>query len=356
MTVPATSPIAFRVDRHLDDLLSGEQARWAGVDADLEAPFAALRAYVLSGGKRLRPAFCYWAFVGAGADGDDPAVVAAGAALELLHAAALIHDDVIDGSVRRHGGDALHVQFAAEHRRRDWAGDMARFGEGAAILVGDLAVAYSSKLLSGTSPAAAAVFDDMRITVNVGQYLDIFGATGRHHLAGPEAAERARRIAHYKTAKYTVEGPMHLGAALAAPERFEELRGPLSDFALPIGEAFQLRDDLLGVFGDPATTGKPVGDDLREGKLTLLVSLAASRATGPDGRRLEDRLGAADLGDEEVAALQEIIVTSGAKEEVEALIARLHAESTAALARVSLTEEAQTALRELAAFAAGRDH
>lgn len=348
MTAPAAAAIAQRVDLCLDELLSREEHRWRDVDADLEAPLAALRSYVLGGGKRLRPAFCYWAFIGAGGDGSDPAVVAAGAALELLHAAALIHDDVIDGAATRHGGDALHVQLAGEHGRR--------FGESAAILVGDLAVAYSSTLLSGAPAAATAVFDEMRVAVNVGQYLDVFAATARHDLGGPEAAERARRICLYKTAKYTVEGPLHLGAAMAAPERFAELRGPLSDFALPLGEAFQLRDDLLGVFGDPAATGKPVGDDLREGKFTLLVTLAASRAAEPDRRRLEQRLGAADLRAEEVAVLQDIIVASGAKDEVEATIVRLHREATAALSGLRLPPEAHAALQDLAAFATGRDH
>ncbi len=213
-----------------------------------------LRSAVLGGGKRLRPAFCYWSFVGAGGDPAAPLVLDAGAALEMLHAAALSHDDVIDGSDRRHGTDTVHVAYEARHREGAWRGDRARFGMGVAILLGDLALAYSDRLLAGAPPAARAVFDEVRIEVNVGQYLDILGAAervGAAPLSIEAAVDRARRICHYKTAKYTVERPLHLGAALAAPARAGELAGPLSAFGLPLGEAFQLRDDLLDLYGDP---------------------------------------------------------------------------------------------------------
>ncbi len=347
-------PVAEAVNGRLAALLGAEVDRWGGVDADLHEPFAALRTYVLAGGKRLRPAFCFWAFVGAGGRADDPAVTDAGAALEMLHTAALIHDDIIDGSPRRHGADTVHVRFRELHRSRGWSGHPQHFGEGSAIVIGDLALVYSSRLMSGAPAEAAAVFEEMRLEVNVGQYLDVLGTA--QGIADPEqGAARAQRICRYKTAKYTIERPLHLGAALAAPGRLDELAGPLSEFGLPLGEAFQLRDDILGVFGDPAVTGKPVADDLREGKPTLLASLAASRVTGRERRWFSDRFGAADLGEADVLALQKLIEETGARAEVEATIASLVARSEAALERLRLTGQARDALGQLARFVAGRD-
>jgi geranylgeranyl diphosphate synthase, type I len=356
VTVPPAAVVAPRVDRLLAQVLDEERARWAEVDPDLADPLESLRSFVLAGGKRLRPAFCYWAFVGAGGDEGDPAVAAAGAALELLHAAALVHDDVIDGSAIRHGADTVHTRYANQHRRHGWSGDPTRFGDGVAIIVGDLAMAYSARLLAGAPAPAVAAFDEMRIAVNIGQFLDITGPLRRYDLADPATAERARRISRYKTATYTVEGPLRFGASWAAPSRAEELAAPLSAFAWPLGEAFQLRDDLLGVFGNEDTTGKPVGDDLREGKLTVLVSLTASRASGAGRKFLEDRLGAADLGDDDVDALQRLIVSAGAQAEVEASIARLYAQALTRLEQVPISQKSRSALSELAAFAVGRDH
>jgi geranylgeranyl diphosphate synthase type I len=363
----ALATVVARIDRRLDQLLSPEIERWAAVDPDLRPPLTTLRSAVLGGGKRLRPAFCYWSFVGAGGDPDAPLVLDAGAALEMLHAAALIHDDVIDGSDRRHGTDTVHVAYEARHREGSGRGDSARFGTGVAILLGDLALAYSDRLLAGAPPAARAVFDEVRIEVNVGQYLDILGAAERvptvtENGAAVEApsieamVDRARRICRYKTAKYTVERPLHLGAALAAPAQAGELAGPLSAFGLPLGEAFQLRDDLLCVFGDSSRTGKPVGDDLREGKPTLLVSLARARAASAGARLLAGQVGRPDLSESEVLELRSVIEATGARAEVEATIERLAAAAEAALQTLPLNQEARQALGELADYATGRDH
>ena len=342
--------VAAPVEDRLRRLFAGEVERWAEVDPDLGPPLAALRDYVLSGGKRLRPAFCYWAFVGAGGDPDDPMAVDAGAALEMLHTAALIHDDIIDGSDVRHGAETVHVRFARLHRDREWAGQAGRFGEAAAIVSGDLALVYSSRLMSEVPREAATVFEEMRLEVNVGQYLDILGAAEGMRVAGDVAVERAKRICRYKTAKYTIERPLHLGAALAAPGQLARLAGPLSAFGLPLGEAFQLKDDLLGVFGDPALTGKPVGDDLREGKPTLLAGLAAARAP-----RFAERFGAADLTDAEIRDLQGMIEETGARAEVEKAVTDLVARSQEALDALPLTPEAVQSLGQLARFVAGRD-
>jgi geranylgeranyl diphosphate synthase type I len=343
------------VDRRLEVLLDGEISRWAEVDPDLGDPLRSLRQHLLSGGKRLRPAFCYWSYLGAGGDASDPSVIDAGAALEMLHTAALMHDDVIDSSLRRHGIDTVHTDYAARHRVGSWAGRPERFGQGVAIILGDLALVYSDRLMLGAGKAAKAVFDEMRLEVNIGQYLDILGAAQGVGLPGSAAVARAQRICQYKTAKYTVERPLHLGAALAAPDRLDDLAGPLSEFGLPLGEAFQLRDDLLGVFGDPGVTGKPVGDDLREGKPTLLASLAARAESGAGGDLFETRFGAPDLEASEIARLQAVIEATGARAEVENAITMLVSTATSALQALPLRREAIDALGELTAFVAGRD-
>ena len=177
----------------------------------------------------------------------------------------------MDGSTLRRGRPAVHAAFETRHDAIGGRGERRRFGEGAAILIGDFAFVYADILFAGAPDAARAVFDELRLELCVGQFLDLVGTAG-----GSADPEQAARIERYKSGKYTVERPLHLGAALAG--RLDELAAPLSAVGLPLGEAFQLRDDLLGVFGDPAVTGKPVGDDLREGKLTPLVAAAAARA------------------------------------------------------------------------------
>ena len=341
--------IATRVGTRIDALLDVEVERWGAVDQALTEPLESLRALVHAGGKRLRPAFCHWSFVGAGGDPADERITEAGAALELLHTFALIHDDIMDGSVTRRGLDAVHVDFEARHTLSAWRGEGRRFGEGVAILVGDLAFVYSDMLMTNAPADAIAVFNELRLEVNIGQYLDLIGT-----VRGNGTRDDARRICIYKSGKYTVERPLHLGAAFTP--RLRELEEPLSAYGLPLGEAFQLRDDLLGAFGDETLIGKPVGDDLREGKPTALVALARERAGGAGARLLDERLGSRDLSDDEVADLQAVLRDTGAVGEVEAEIDRLVASALAALANAPLTGEAKDNLTDLAWFVAGRDH
>jgi geranylgeranyl diphosphate synthase type I len=343
---PSLVAIAARVEDRIRAVLDEELARWSDVDAELTEPFEALRELVLAGGKRLRPAFCHWAFAGAGGDPTDPRVVDAGAALELLHTFALIHDDIMDGSATRRAMDTIHIRFESRHALDGWRGESRRFGEGVAILAGDLAFVYADRMLAGAPRAALDVFTELRIEVNVGQYLDLVG-TAR----GRVAEEAARRICRFKSGKYTIERPLHLGAALAG--RMPEMGGPLSAYGLPLGEAFQLRDDLLGVFGDSSVTGKPVGEDLREGKPTVLYALAAEAVGGP-GTAL-DRYGAENLSDDDIIDLQEILVDTGAVERLEGRIDGLVESAVLALEESALLPEAQAALTELALYVAGRD-
>jgi len=343
----ALDPLTDRVEARIDTLLATEQKRWVEVDAALGDPFDALRDFVAAGGKRLRPAFCACAFVGAGGSLDDETVVDVAAALELVHTFALVHDDIMDGSELRRGRDAVHRQFARQHEAGLWRGPARRFGDGMAILVGDFAFVYADILSRGAPQAAQAIFDELRIELCVGQSLDLVGtATARTD------APTARRIATYKSGKYTVERPLHLGAALAG--RYGELSDPLSAVGLPMGEAFQLRDDVLGAFGETAVTGKPVGDDLREGKPTPLIAIASARATARD-REMLGQLGSADLTESDIAALQALFVRTGALDDVEAAIDRLVVESRAALAAAPVSDTARGWLDELAAYVAWRD-
>jgi geranylgeranyl diphosphate synthase type I len=345
----ALTTVAAKVDARLLDLFNRELTRWGAVDRDLKDPLQSLQQLVHAGGKRLRPTFCFWAFVGAGGDPSDDRVINAGAALELLHISALVHDDVIDASSTRHGIEAAHVDFARHHTDADWRGEAERFGEGMAILTGDLAAAYADAMLGAPGHQAQAIFDELRIELNVGQLLDLIAS-----VQGDVTVERARLIARYKSGKYTIERPLHLGAALAEPSRLDELSGPLTAYGLPLGEAFQLRDDILGVFGDGAVTGKPVGEDLREGKPTLLFALAQERAHGPAARLLAQRFGRADLRSDEVETLQSVFKDTGALTEVEAAIERLVKEALAAAKTLPLAGEARNALVDLAVFVAGR--
>lgn len=345
---PSLAEIAERVERRVAEMLDLEQARWEAVDDQLGRPFQALRELVLAGGKRLRPAFCHWAFVGAGGDPEAHEVTDAGVALELLHTFALIHDDIMDGSSTRRTMDTIHVLFERLHGEEGWRGEARRFGEGVAILAGDLAFVYADSMLAGAPADALEVFTELRLEVNVGQYLDLVG-TAR----GCVDETSARRICSFKSGKYTIERPLHLGAALAG--RLEELAGSLSSYGLPLGEAFQLRDDLLGVFGDSAVTGKPVGEDLREGKPTILYAFAADAATSAEQVVLE-RYGVPHLSPADVVRLQETFVQTGAVARVEARIDALVTEAVESVHHAAIEKQAIVALADLAYYVAGRDH
>ena len=307
----------------------------------------------VSGGKRFRAAFCYWGHRAvAPATDDEGSLVRACAALELLHASALVHDDFMDASDTRRGRPATHRALEVEHREKGWRGDPEQYGAAAAILLGDLLLAWSDELLRRSGfpldrvAPALEVFDLCRTEVIAGQFLDVsVQARGRADV------ETAMTVLRYKSAKYSIERPLHIGAALAGagPERLAELTG----FGLPLGEAFQLRDDLLGVFGDPEVTGKPAGDDLVEGKRTVLVALALDSASPGDAAVLDGALGR-PLTDDQVDELRGIIDSSGAREQVESAITALTDAAVAALERADIDEHARSTLLGLARAATQR--
>jgi geranylgeranyl diphosphate synthase, type I len=340
--------IASRVEDRLRDLLDVELARWSAFDVDLAEPFAEIARLVLSGGKRLRPAFAHWGFVTAGGDPADPMVVNAGAAFELMHAFALFHDDVMDDAASRRGSPTTHTVFAEQHAAAEWAGESRRFGDGMAILVGDLAFVYADQLLVGISPAAWAIWNELRVELNVGQVLDIIGG-----VRNDRRLDKAERISRYKSGKYTIERPLHLGAVMAAPDRAGELLPVLSAYGLPLGDAFQMRDDVMGAFGDPQVTGKPVGGDLREGKPTPLLARAAAAAS-PAQREVLDTVGQAGLADEQVVRIQQVIVDTGALADLEATIHQLTEQAVAAIDHPCIPQPARDELVLLAHYVSRR--
>ena len=342
----ALRDIADRVDARLRDFLAAERTRWVEFDADLTVVFDELERMVVGGGKRLRPVFTYWGFVGAGGRPDEPRVIDAGAAFELLHAFALFHDDIMDGSVTRRGAVATHEAMQAEHRARGWSGDARRFGDGSAILIGDLSFVYADMLLAGLGPRGWQMWNELRVELNVGQYLDMLGSAQNER-----RPDKAARICRYKSAKYTIERPLHLGALLA--DENTALLEAYSRYGLPLGEAFQLRDDVLGVFGDSSITGKPVGDDLREAKPTPLMALALQKASSAQRSMLE-MVGRQPLNETEIGRVQQAIVDSGALAEMESTITRLTNEAIAAIGATPIAADVQTRLVELAHFVSDR--
>ncbi len=344
---PSLLAVADRVEERLRAVLDAERQRWSALDADLAGLLAPLERLVMSGGKRLRPAFCHWGFVAAGGASGDQRVVDAGAALELLQAFALLHDDVMDDSSIRRGMTTAHVAAADDHDGQGWRGESRRFGEGVAVLVGDLAHVYADRLVLDCPAPARAVWDELRVELNVGQYLDVVATAQASVDRG-----RARLIARYKSGKYTIERPLHLGAAIAG--RLDELRGPLSAYGDALGEAFQLRDDLLGAFGDESLTGKPVGDDLREGKPTPLLAAAVARAVDGQAEVL-GAVGDPDLSADQIEAIQQVMDESGAIAEIEARIEELTDRALAVLDEVELDGGAAAALTDLAEYVAWRE-
>ncbi|QAY71303.1 polyprenyl synthetase family protein [Xylanimonas protaetiae] len=346
------------VVRHLDGL--------AVQVAALGSPATALTAQaaaLLTGGKRLRAAFAYWSFRahgGADAGPEREAAVRTGAALELFQAAALLHDDVMDASDTRRGLPTAHRAFEARHAEAGWAGEPGRFGESAAILLGDLClIAAQREIAEALAPlpreradAVRAAFDTMQTEVIVGQYLDVLVQAEPWGVDPAADEDRARAVIRAKSASYSVRQPLVVGALLAGADAAQV--AAIDAVGLPLGEAFQLRDDLLGVFGDPEVTGKPAGDDLREGKRTVLAARTMARGDAAQRTLLTERLGDPHLSDGEVAALREAVVASGAVDGVETLIDELAKDATVRLAAADLVAPGKDVLLDLAHAAVDR--
>ncbi|HVL91618.1 MAG TPA: polyprenyl synthetase family protein [Actinomycetota bacterium] len=339
---PSPNELRARIDEALTGFLSAVRVDVAAADPAALPMIDELSRVVGAGGKRLRPLFCYWGHRAAGGE-DSDAIVRAGTALELLHTFAIVHDDIMDGSPLRRGLAASHVAMGS-----------GRFGTSAAILTGDLAFALADRLLLEAGfdavrlSAAFDWFTRMRLEVIAGQFADLVAAERR------EADEpAARRIAALKSGAYTVEKPLVIGAALAGatPQVIEALTA----FGAPLGEAFQIRDDVLGAFGEPSVTGKDAEGDLREGKRTVLVAKARAQASAEDRTFLDAALGSPDLTDADIERVRDVLRSSGALDATLALIDELHAKALAELEAAPLISDVKQALRVLAETAVSRD-
>ena len=323
------------------------------IGTELEPVASALKDFLLQSGKRFRPLFAAIGYLGTGAQ-LTPEFFTALSSVELIHVCALIHDDVMDASDTRRGAPSIHRLFENLHRSKNFVGSAEQYGIASAILLGDLALVWASKMLHESNIpshqiiAALPIFDEMEVELMAGQYLDI-----HEQALGSESVERSLKVARYKSGKYSIERPLHFGAAIANsnPEKFYPI---YSAYGLPLGEAFQLRDDLLGVFGDSAETGKPAGDDLREGKRTVLMALTGERANQSQREIIRELFGKADLTADEVQAMRAVIVDTGAKDHLEELITSLTHQATTAIDNPIINSHAQSLLHQMAIIATQR--
>lgn len=363
VTLDAADPLSDPLRAAVGDALAAfldSRGRALGTLGPEVDDLVRLAAVFTDGGKRLRPAFCCWGYLAATGGSRVPDwVVRAAASLDLLHVSALVHDDVMDGSRTRRGLPAAHVQLAARHAAAGGRGGSEEFGRAGAILLGDLLLMWSVELFnecgapSGALAAAQPLLASMRAEVTGGQYLDITAQTRSPLDARTDPASvvaQVRRVVEYKTARYTVIRPLQIGAALGGADAV--LLDRLERYGSPLGRAFQYRDDVLGVFGDEAVTGKPAGDDLREGKLTVLIANAMAGSGEEAAARLDALLGR-ELSDAEVAEARALIVASGAREAAEAEIEAASGEARAAL--VGLDDLASRGLDALVDLATRRD-
>jgi len=345
-----TNQLRERIARTLSAFIAEHRAIMIDISPDT-APLVDSLDQLVAGGKRLRPAFAYWGFL-AGGGKDSEEIVRACAALEFLQACALVHDDVMDNSDMRRGAPAVHKQFEAIHSEGNWLSDGPRFGAGAAILIGDLALSWADELIftsgltSDSISRANEIYHVMRTELMAGQYLDLL-----EQVRGKITVEQSATVIRFKSAKYTIERPLLMGAAIsnAAPN----VVSALSTYGLSLGEAFQLRDDILGVFGNSETTGKPTGDDLREGKQTMLIARARELGTAEQIALIESSLGNQNLTESAVRDVQQALIDSGVHDDIEK---RISSQLAVALDAISnLSEEVRSALTELALMATKRE-
>ena len=363
------------VQANLDSFCQKQRTDFEAISTDL-IPVVDYTQSLLQGGKRFRALFCYWAWRASLIDSSysqseqevrdsELAIAGIAASLEMFHAAALVHDDLLDQSDTRRGAPAIHKRFETLHKEKKWAGAPERFGVAGSVLVGDLMLGWSSEIFGNAllhSPnreiesACRDEFSLMRVEVMAGQYLDVLEENAAATRPVTEGVGRAEKVILYKTAKYSIEAPLRIGAAFAGADQAK--LNEFTKFGIPLGVAFQLRDDILGVFGDPSVTGKPAGDDLREGKRTVLVALTLEALTerSPSmAESFEELLTSRELDAHQIAFMQKLIQDSGALEKTERMIVELGDRSLESLDAANLEEEAKANLKALALKVVNRD-
>lgn len=367
--------VLTQVQTNLDNFCVKQRNDFEAISSDL-VPVVDYTQSLLQGGKRFRALFCYWAWRAAlnessyhqseqEVNDSEQAIAGIAASLEMFHAAALVHDDLLDQSDTRRGAPAIHKRFESLHKEKQWAGAPERFGIAGSVLVGDLMLGWSSEIFGNAllhSPnreiesACRDEFSLMRVEVMAGQYLDVLEENAATTRPVKEGVGRAEKVILYKTAKYSIEAPLRIGAAFAGAD--QSTLNVFTQFGIPLGIAFQLRDDILGVFGDPSVTGKPAGDDLREGKRTVLVALTREALTEQSpsmADSFEELLTSRELDAQQIEFMQKLIQGSGALEKTERMITELADRSLESLESSSLEQTAKSALKSLALKVINRD-
>ena len=348
----ALQEIRDAVEIELAGFLTEQSDYLKTISSDLTPVAQALSSFLLDSGKRLRPLFAYAGCLSAGCNPQTPTIKAM-ASLELLQACALIHDDLMDGSDTRRGKPSIHRHFESMHVQDELEGFAPAYGLAAAVLLGDLALVWSNQMLNAAELTfkqfqdVMPIHDEMRVELMAGQFLDIHEQTQK-----TTDLPRSQKIARYKSGKYTIERPLHFGAPLGGASN--QLINAYTKYGVPLGEAFQLRDDVLGVFGDPAETGKPAGDDLREGKRTVLMAIAIDMANQAQEKVLKSGLGNPDLNTTQVEIMQEIITQTGALAHIEIMIEELTNASLSALNFEEIHPAGRDLLTQLAVIATSR--
>ena len=367
--------VLAQVQANLDNFCVKQRSDFEAISTDL-VPVVDYTQSLLQGGKRFRALFCYWAWRASLSESSyhqseqevnesELAIAGIAASLEMFHAAALVHDDLLDQSDTRRGAPAIHKRFETLHKEKQWAGSPERFGVAGSVLVGDLMLGWSSEIFGNAllhSPnreiesACRDEFSLMRVEVMAGQYLDVLEENAATTRPVKEGVGRAEKVILYKTAKYSIEAPLRIGAAFAGAD--QSTLNVFTQFGIPLGIAFQLRDDILGVFGDPSITGKPAGDDLREGKRTVLVALTREALTEQSpsmAASFEELLTSRELDAQQIAFMQKLIQESGALAKTERMITELADRSLDSLDSSALEETAKSALKSLALKVINRD-
>lgn len=367
--------VLTQVQTNLDNFCVKQRNDFEAISSDL-VPVVDYTQSLLQGGKRFRALFCYWAWRASLSESSyhqseqevndsEQAIAGIAASLEMFHAAALVHDDLLDQSDTRRGAPAIHKRFESLHKEKQWAGAPERFGVAGSVLVGDLMLGWSSEIFGNAllhSPnreiesACRDEFSLMRVEVMAGQYLDVLEENAATTRPIKEGVGRAEKVILYKTAKYSIEAPLRIGAAFAGAD--QSTLNVFTQFGIPLGIAFQLRDDILGVFGDPSVTGKPAGDDLREGKRTVLVALTREALTEQSpsmADSFEELLTSRELDAQQITFMQKLIQGSGALEKTERMITELADRSLDSLESSTFEEPAKSALKSLALKVISRD-
>ncbi|MGI5951501.1 MAG: polyprenyl synthetase family protein [Brooklawnia sp.] len=345
---PTAAAFRQQIDRQLDDFLAAKRGQLEAVSPTLGL-LTDVAADLAAGGKRLRPAFAYWGHVAAAGNDQVPeALWPAISAIELLHVGVLVHDDVLDESDTRRGRPAAHRQFEAWHRSQAPQGPSAEFGRKLAVLLGDQLLVWSDELARADrlGERAAGFWYAVRTEVNSGQVLDICAQYRVGAPAGVSDEQVASQVLEEKTSRYTVQRPLQFGAAAGGAS--DQTLAALGQYGQALGRAFQLRDDLLGIFAEQAQTGKPAAGDLREGKRTVLLARSLDGLAASDRAQLGDLLGREELDDDQIGLARALMTASGAVEQIEQAILDDHAAALAALDDARISPAGHQALVELA--------